>query len=162
MSAGPFRPAVATFRGRLQVGARIEDVFPLFSPEGERRWVPGWDPELLHPPGATWEEGQIFRTREERGEAVWVVTRLDRTERSVEYHRVEDRRCVARVRVRCARLGTDRTDVVTEYTFVGLSEEGNAEIAAMTDEAYDAKMARWGDWIRKHLAESGGARGPRG
>jgi len=31
--------------------------------------VPGWDPELLHPPGVEWEEGLVFRTREESGGA---------------------------------------------------------------------------------------------
>ena len=60
--------------GGFTLPAPPDATFELFSPLGEKRWVPGWDPELIHPPGATWERGLIFRTREERGDAIWVVT----------------------------------------------------------------------------------------
>ena len=147
-----FRPRAVTLRGSLVAEAEVGVVFPLFSPEGERVWVPEWDPELLHPPGVEWEEGQIFRTQEERGEAVWVVTRLDRAERHVQYHRVEPGRYVAHIVVRCRPLADRRTEVETAYAFVGLSEAGNREIDAMTQAAYDAKMSRWSEWIARHLA----------
>jgi len=75
--------------GGFTLPAPPDATFGLFSPLGERKWVPGWDPELIHPPGATWERGLIFRTREERGDAIWVVTALDRDRHDVEYHRVE-------------------------------------------------------------------------
>jgi hypothetical protein len=44
-----------------------------------------------------------------------------------------------------------RTQVSTAYSFVGLSEIGNRQIAAMTQEAYDTKMIRWSEWIDRHL-----------
>ena len=127
-------------------------VFELFSPLGEKSWVPGWDPELLHPPGATWEPGLIFRTREERGEAIWIVTALDRERHEVEYHRVEAGRYLAKVSVRCLGHAEARTDVRVTYTFVGLSETGNQEIAAMSAPAYEGKMLRWQEWIIRHLS----------
>ena len=125
------------------------EAFPLFSPIGEKRWVPGWDPELVHPPGVEWERGLIFRTREERGDAIWVVTALDRERREVEYHRVEAGRYVARVQVRCPAAPAGGTDVHVTYTFVGLSDVGNGDIAAMSREAYVEKMQRWQGWITK-------------
>src|SRR3990170_1901982 len=112
--------------------------FELFSPLGEKLWVPDWNPELLYPPGFSWERGLIFRTAEERGEAVWVVTALDRERHEVEYHRVEAGRYVATVRV--------------TYLFVGLSEVGNQDIAAMSQTSYEEKMRRWQDWIHRHLS----------
>ena len=63
------------FTGNLSIRAPIQTVFELFSPLGERAWVPGWNPELLHPSNVSWGQGQIFRTREETGEAIWIVTR---------------------------------------------------------------------------------------
>jgi hypothetical protein len=126
--------------------------FPLFSPVGEKRWVPGWDPELVHPPGVEWERGLIFRTREERGDAIWVVTALDRERQEVEYHRVEAGRYVARVHVRCSDAGYGATRVQVTYTFVGLSDVGNADIAAMSQGAYVEKMQRWQGWITEGLA----------
>lgn len=128
------------------------DAFELFSPLGEKRWVPGWDPELIHPPGVSWERGLVFRTREERGDAIWVVTALDRERHEVEYHRVEAGRYVARVQVGCAAQGAGQTHVHVAYTFVGLSAVGNEDIAAMSPQAYEDKMRRWQGWITNHLA----------
>jgi hypothetical protein len=129
-----------------------EAAFGFFSPLGEIAWVPGWDPELIHPPGVAWERGLIFRTREERGDAIWVVTALDRDRHEVEYYRVEAGRYVARVNVRCSATADGRTDVRVTYTFVGLSEVGNQDIAAMSEAAYDDKMRRWQGWITTHLS----------
>lgn len=146
-----FTPRTTTFRGAIAVRSEIEDAFPLFSPAGERSWVPGWDPEFVQPSDTAWEEGQIFRTREGKGDAVWIVTRLDRAQHHVEYHRVEPGRYVARITVTCRSSERSRTEVATTYTYIGLSEDGNREIAAMTQTDYDAKMARWTEWIDRHL-----------
>jgi len=129
----------------------VETAFPLFSPLGEKDWVPGWNPTLLHPPGVDWAEGQVFTTQEEKGEAVWVVTRLDRARHEAAYVRVEPGRTVAQVRVRCEARDAARTDVRVDYTFAGLSDEGNAAIAAMTEDAYVQKMTRWREAIEAHL-----------
>lgn len=147
-----FQPEFVELRGDFTLPTPPEDAFPLFSPEGERDWVPGWDPELLHPPGATWERGLLFRTQEERGEAVWIVTALDRRERRVEYHRVESGRYVARIRVACDVADGGGTRVGVSYGFVGLSDVGNRDIAGMSDAAFADKLGRWESWIRARLA----------
>jgi len=148
----PFTSQSRRLAGRLQVAAPIAQAFPLFSPIGEKAWVPGWDPELLHPSRAEWTEGLIFRTRGESGDAIWVVTRLDRSTWSVQYHRVEPNLYVARVSVQCTPVTDVVTEVATEYEFVGLSERGNVEIAGMTQDAYAEKMTRWSSWIAGALA----------
>ena len=148
-----FAPTSIELGGGFTVGAPVGAAFELFSPEGERLWVPGWSPELLYPPGREWEPGLIFRTQEDLGEAIWVVTRLDRLRHEVEYYRVESGRYVARVRVRCQARGPEETDVAVTYTFVGLSEAGNGDIAGMSEAAYGQKMKRWRGWITNHLAQ---------
>ena len=140
------------FNGRFAVAGPIEAVFDLFSPLGERLWVPDWNPELLYPSGVSWACGQIFRTREEAGDAVWVVTTLARESHEVEYHRVEPSRYVARVRVNCTAPAHHITEVSTSYGFVGLTGEGNDAIEAMTDASYAEKMKRWERWINQYLA----------
>jgi hypothetical protein len=139
------------FRGSLTVAGPIEQVFELFSPLGEKLWVPEWNPELLHPPDVSWARGLIFRTQEEKGEAVWVVTALEREAHEVEYYRVESGRYVARVKVVCRTRADGQTQVDTTYGFVGLSPEGNADIGLMTNELYAEKMKRWERWIREAL-----------
>ena len=153
MIMSAFEPSSIKLTGRLKARGRCDDVFPLFSPLGEKKWVPGWDPVLLHPRGEDWARGLIFTTQEELGEAVWVVAQLDRESCYVEYYRVEPGRYVARVRVQCGDDGVE-TDVSVEYEFVGLSARGNADIAAMRPEDYQDKMRRWESWINSHLATS--------
>jgi hypothetical protein len=85
-----------------------------------------------------------------------VVTRLDQAARTVTYHRVEAGRYVARVEVACRGLGPEQTEAHVGYTFVGLSEVGNADIAAMSPGAYDEKMARWKGWIEAFLERTKG------
>jgi hypothetical protein len=147
-----FAPRSVELSGAFTLAVPPEEAFPLFSPLGERLWVPGWDPELLHPPGASWERGLVFRTAEGRGEAVWIVTALDRQRHEVEYHRVEAGRYVARVTVHCRPHASRQTEVHVSYLFVGLSEPGNEDVAAMSPQLYQEKMRRWQEWIGRHLS----------
>ncbi|HET9984374.1 MAG TPA: hypothetical protein VFQ38_12330 [Longimicrobiales bacterium] len=141
--------------GGFRLAAPPDRIFWLFSPRGEERWVAGWRPELLHPADGGWAEGQVFRTPEQYGDAVWIVARLDRDAHAVSYYRVEPGRYVVRVDVSCRAAGADASDVRVAYVFVGLTGEGNREIAAMTQHEHDAKMERWRVAVGRCLA--GGA-----
>lgn len=151
-----FTSQAVEFNGTLTFKGRFDEIFGLFSPEGERLWVPGWNPELLYPHGVAWAKGQIFRTQEGKGEAVWIVTALDRDRGHAEYHRVEPGRYVARVRVQCSAGEAGDVSVSVAYKFIGLSASGNGEIAAMEPGAYAEKMARWKGWIDAYLAKRAG------
>jgi hypothetical protein len=147
-----FLPGTASFTGQIRLNGSVERVFPLFSPVGEKGWVPGWDPEILHPIGGIWEKGLIFRTSEKSGTAIWIVSNLDIAAHRVSYHRVEPTRYVARIDVTCDEVSIGVTDVSTVYSFVGLTEEGNDEISVMTATEYQAKMVRWTSWLERCLA----------
>ncbi len=142
-----FLPATRRFETTFTLSMGPDEAFPLFSPQGERDWAPGWDPELLFPPDGAWVQGQVFRTRDEDGEIIWVVTRLDHENREVEYYRTEPGRQVVHVAVKVFLL-KGATTVSVAYAYVGLSEEGNAAIEAMTQPAYDAMIADWPKLIR--------------
>ena len=154
MNMGSFEPRSVEFKGGFDLEGPIADVFNLFSPLGERLWVPGWSPELLYPPGVSWQRGQIFRTRSDHHEAVWVVTDLAPSLQRVEYHRVEPEHYVARVTVRCTGPAVNKTEVIVSYVFVGLSDAGNAEIAEMTDVSFARRMDQWKEWIDRYMARS--------
>ena len=147
-----FTPKIIMMRGRVNIEGEIGKLFPLFSPKGERKWVPEWDPEQLYPVGSDWEEGQIFRTLEDTGEAVWIVSRLDRGAHRVAYYRVEPAWFVVHISIDCRQIDTKTTEATVTYSFIGLSEEGNREIAAMSSTDYEAKMEQWGEWIGEYLA----------
>ena len=62
--------------GVVGMALSAEEAFPLFSADGERWWVAGWNPRYVHPdePGAG--EGVIFQTiKKDVGTATWVQTR---------------------------------------------------------------------------------------
>jgi hypothetical protein len=146
-----FKPRAMVLKGKIILWGSSDQVFELFSPSGEKLWVPDWDPELLYPVGVQWKEGLLFRTREETGDAVWVISRLNRAAHEVTYHRVEPDRYVARIDVRCSALPERKTEAAVTYTFVGLSDRGNGDIAKMTQTEYDKKMQRWENWMNGYL-----------
>jgi hypothetical protein len=148
-----FAAGTRIFAGEFTVKGLVDQVFSLFSPIGEKCWVPQWEPELLHPAGVAWERGLVFRTWEETGDAIWIVTELDRPGHKVEYYRVETSRYVARVEVDCRAFSGAETIVKTIYEFIGLSKVGNDQIATMTEANYKAKMTRWQNWINTYLRE---------
>jgi hypothetical protein len=149
-----FIPSSITLTGQIRLAAPLPRVFPLFSPLGEKLWVPGWNPEILYPPNVEWAEGQLFRTHEELESAIWVVSQLDLKGFQVVYHRVEASRYVAQIVVRCYQATVKVTEVAIVYRFVGLSDKGNQEIDAMSQEAYEEKMAHWNLWLDAHLQNS--------
>jgi hypothetical protein len=147
-----FIPRTASFSGSIRLGAPVECAFLLFSPAGEKKWVPGWDPEFLHPPGEEWKEGMIFRTEEASGTAVWVVGVLNTVGHRVRYHRVEPGHLIAQIEVSCDPVPGGGSEVSVVYSYTGLSDKGNDAISAMTAGEYEAKMARWTLWLEKCLA----------
>jgi hypothetical protein len=143
----PFESRTAKLTGTIVLEDTVERVFPLFSPLGERLWVPRWNPEILAPRGAQWEQGMVFRTNGEVHDAIWVVSELDPDGHRVVYYRTEPQVLVARVEVRCRRADADRTEATVIYSYVGLSDAGNAHIAEWTEAAYASKMAQWQESI---------------
>ena len=63
----------------------IADLFPLFSPEGEKYWVPGWDYENVM--GTTeLSEDYVFLTKNhDHGitNAIWIVKKYGSSEKLV-------------------------------------------------------------------------------
>lgn len=140
-----------TLDGSFTLALSTVQAFPLFSPEGERAWADGWEPEVLHPQGGDWSVGQVFRTQDGGREVVWVVTDLNHESGSVTYHRVEGRDLVARVSVRCEQEGEAETRVSVSYADFSLSDAGDDEITGMSEAAYADKMRNWKQQIEARV-----------
>lgn len=147
----PFDAHTVTLTGTIVLAAPVDEVFELFSPLGEKKWVEGWNPQILFPKGGTWNQGMVFRTFSPGQEATWIVAELDLHAHRVVYYRVEPARLVARVEVRCRALAADRTEATIVYSYVGLTQAGNDHLAEWTDAAYKAKMDRWEGVINEYV-----------
>ena len=142
-----------TRTGSIVLEGTIEKVFPLFGPVDEKKWVAGWEPEVVYPATAVMEQGMVFRTRDGEDQFTWVMTHLDPARHEVTYHNVAPGFQVRRIEVRCRALAAERTEAVVTYSYVGLSERGNREIAAMDENAYVAKMKHWEQAINGYLTK---------
>jgi hypothetical protein len=118
--------AEAGFELALSAG----DALPLFTADGERRWVPGWEPEIPDGDGGT---GSVFVTRMNGVETVWVVVDYDPARGLARYARHVAGVQAGLVDVRCAPLGEDRCAVRVRYTLTPLSEAAVAAVAEFLD-----------------------------
>ena len=145
-----FVAAHATRSATIHLHAPPDRVFPLFTPEGERLWVPGWNPRYLWPAAGTTRVGMTFLTEHEGRETTWMVADFDPGRRAV-YTRVTAGLSAVRVEVRCERAG-DGTAATVRYDYVGLSTDGNASIEQMTETCYREWMGEWETAINAHLS----------
>src|SRR5438270_7773224 len=56
----------------ITVGLPREQALALFTPEGERRWAEGWDPQYPEP-GRRKGPGAVFTTRHGGHETTWIT-----------------------------------------------------------------------------------------
>jgi hypothetical protein len=129
--------------GRVRVPAPVAQAFPFFTPEGERTWVPGWEPEYLHPPDGALVEGLTFRTRHLGDDAIlWLVSRCDAARGEIEYVRVTPQSRMGTVTVRCRAVSASATDATITYRLTALSPSGDAALDVFAVE-FDAMLASW-------------------
>lgn len=138
----------------FEVPQPVAAVFPLLSPEGEKRWVPGWDYRSVTGTQQL-REDDVFLTWSHdhaAGEAIWLVKRFDPAAHVVELYKVEPGEKVGVVRVRCTALAQRNTKVEVTYRYVALSAAGEAFIAGFTAPAYAAFIAEWQGLLSAYFA----------
>jgi RimJ/RimL family protein N-acetyltransferase len=146
--------------GDFPVPLPPEKALRLFSPEGERSWVVGWDPEYLHPNHASTAQGSVFRTAHGGEETLWMILAYDPSRGEAEYMRVSPGSRMGTVRVKCRGEGEGRTRVIVTYALTGLSLAGNAVLTDLTPEKYTLMLSGWRDRIAEFLERRSSGSGP--
>lgn len=148
MSADPVHlDRIGTFR--LPMAAPV--AFELFTPEGERRWIPGWSPGYLHPTDGAVGEGLVFRTGHE-GELVhWLVTRYLPCQLSIEYCRIAEGSRLGTVAVTCRPAGVSDTEVNVRYRMTATSGAGRSALAQFAS-GFEQMMVGWREAIVASIA----------
>ncbi len=130
----------------------VDEVFPLFSPEGERLWVPGWT--YVNVTGTTHlSEGYVFLTENHdhaSGQAVWIVSRFDPALYLVEFYKVEPGEKVGTVTVQCREVAGGTTVEVT-YAYRAISGRGRAFVDGYTAEVHEAFIGQWKTLLDRYL-----------
>ena len=137
--------------GRFTLPIAPDQALPYFTPEGESRWVPGWEAVPRHAPeGELAREGAVFTTAVGGEETLWMVLAFDRERRQARYARITPRSRMGTVDVACRPHGTG-TEVEVTYALTSLSLEGDAVLEALTEDAYAEMLADWERKIRAVL-----------
>jgi len=133
--------------GSIRIPAARDRVFPFFTAEGERAWVPGWDPQYLHPSHPSNEAGTVFRTNHGGEETLWLVIRYEPSEGIATYGRFTPGSRLGTVHVECVEESSSETRVTVTYELTAVSEAGAKVLQAMTVDAYRAMLDEWRDSI---------------
>jgi hypothetical protein len=148
----PFLAQRTTRTTTIQLSAPPDQVFPLFSPLGEKLWIPEWDPVMIYPPSGSPETNAVFTTPQHDGlAAIWVTVQFDPTKFHVTYVRVAPRSHVATIVVDCGNTSGGMTAATITYTFTGLTEHGNGYIDTFSEEYYRTWIRQWESSINQYL-----------
>jgi hypothetical protein len=117
-----------------------DDVWPLFTARGERRWAPGWEPSF---PGEQDDQlpGTVFTTDHADRVTTWIVIAAD-PGRRIEYARVTANETAGTVVVTCCALPDGDTEVTVTYKLTALTPEAAAGLGVFADN-YTQYISSW-------------------
>jgi len=141
----------------FEMSVPIEELFPLFSPEGEKHWVPGWDYKNVM--GTTeLSEDYVFLTKtHDHGttEAIWIVKKYDPGLHFVQFYKIEPGDKIGVVTVECLELEAEKTKVQVTYEYTALSATGEKFISEFSDSAYQAFIGEWQTLLLSYFESKG-------
>lgn len=131
--------------GSFELDMNADKALQLFTPEGERAWVKGWDPKPVYPAqaGVAFQTNAVFRVDEGTERSLWTIVEADLRARVAEYVYVVEGERVSRVRVEIQPLGLKRCRVRVHYVHTATSEKGLQFVASVTEDAFAQKMRDW-------------------
>ena len=130
---------------RIRINEPIRKLFPLFSAEGEKLWVPGWDYENVMGSNELHED-YIFLTQNHdhaHSEAIWLIKRYDSETHYIEFYKVEPEIKVGVISVQCFEIEEAETEIEIVYKYIGISDRGNEFIEGFSKEAYAEFIGEW-------------------
>ena len=137
----------------FQINQPIEILFPLFSAEGEKLWVPGWDYENVMGT-SEFHEDYIFLTKNHdhaSTDAIWLVKKYEPESYLVQFYKVEPEDKVGIITVQCTKINQSTTKVVVSYEYIGLSKKGDEFIKGFTPPEYKAFIGEWNSLLESYF-----------
>ncbi len=123
------------------------------SPEGERVWVPDWQPVYLHPATPSHAPGTVFQTHHNAQNTTWLILEFDPGSGRARYGRFTEGSHLGTVSVDCGGSG-NQTTVRVGYALTALTSAGVAVLEAMSDTHYPIMLGEWKRLILEAHARS--------
>lgn len=126
----------------------------MLCPVREAEWIPGWDPLLVVSNSGVAEQDCVFVTASLPSNAIWYITRHEPAAGIVEMLKLTPgiTACRLSIQVRAAAGGSE-ADVTYGHTSLG--EEGDAFVAAFSEEYYTRFMRDWEARLNDYLRRTG-------
>ena len=134
------------------LAAPTEQVFPLLCPVRETEWAPGWAPACVVSASGVMEDGCLFVTPDELGDAVWIAVRHDPAAFYLELLKVVPNHLVGRYEIRLTPEPGDRTAATIRYACTAISPAGEAFVDTLTPVWYEEFMRNWETALNFYLA----------
>lgn len=129
----------------FKMNVPIADIFPLFSPEGEKHWVPGWDYENVM--GTTeLSDDYVFLTKTHdhgTSDAIWIVKKYDPKLHFVQFYKIEPGEKIGVATVKCTELEASKTMIRVTYKYLALSKGGEEFITVFDESTYEEFINEW-------------------
>lgn len=127
-----------------------DDAIGFFTPEGERDWVPGWNP--VYPSGEVSETpGTVFTTDAGGVETIWVVQKIDHHTCVSAYTRVTPGHHAGTVQVECEDRPEGGCLVSVTYDMSLVPGSDPKGLNAYDDESFAAMMGEWATAVSQKL-----------
>jgi hypothetical protein len=148
-----FAPIHVVRQHAFQLPIPAPRALQLFTPEGEKAWVPNWNPRFLHPSDGAPEIGAVFVTQSDSdtSETIWLVLEHDRSVGQLSYARISPTSRLARVDVSVTAESDRSCRVCVAYEYTALSEAGNTYLMGFTQEYFRSYIDSWRVLILEHL-----------
>lgn len=129
----------------FEMALPIAELFPLFSPEGEKYWVPGWDYENVMGTTELFEDYVFLTKTHDHGAtaAIWVVKRYDPGKHFVQFYKIEPEDKIGVVTVKCTELEPERTKIEVTYKYIALSAAAEKFVSEFSARAYQEFIGEW-------------------
>jgi hypothetical protein len=129
-------------QGRFELAMSAETAFPLFSAEGERLWVPAWDPTPIFPVEnvVRWQRDAVWTIFRDGELLTWWTVEVDRVKLNASYVHFSTGRAV-RVNVHVEPLGASSCRVHVEYIITATSPEGEHHVREACN--IEGRMVQW-------------------
>lgn len=141
----------------FEMALPIAELFPLFSPEGEKYWVPGWDYENVMGTTELFED-YVFLTRthdHRTSDAIWIVKKYDPQSHFVQFYKIEPKDKIGVITVKCTELEAARTQVQVTYKYIALSATGEMFVSQFSESAYEEFISDWQTLLSNYCKSKG-------
>jgi hypothetical protein len=131
----------------------ISKLFPLFSPEGEKLWVPDWDYEKVMGESELSEDYVFLTKNHDHGssDAIWIVKTYAPESHFVQYYKIEPEYKVGAVTVQCTELNLTKTNVQVTYKYQALSTLGEEFIVGFNARVYEEFIDEWQSLLTNYI-----------